>query len=388
MNNLSDAQELLSRLIAVPSVNPAHSDQASITGEARMADALTGPLKTRGLRVQRLDLYGPDRPALIAESPPAPRRLLFGVHLDTVGVDHMTRPPFEPVIENRRLYGRGACDMKGPTAALLTALTPERIQTLTRRGVQLVFVATPNEECGTLGATRLVAQTDLHADHAIILEPTRNRPVVAHKGAHWIDILLKGRSGHGSQPDSGVSSNTALASLLPRLLALHTELATAHPHPLLGPSTLNLGRIEGGVTFNIIPDATRIRIDRRIVPTEPPDAFHQGARDLLQALITTGELLDASYTLHTHTPAFATDPDSPLVRQLRTAIHHTTGHDPEPEGTSWISDASPFSQICDQILVFGPGDIAQAHTENEYIELDALARGLRIFETLLDRYHP
>lgn len=384
---MSPVQDLLTRLVAVPSVNPAHSLDADITGEARMADALTDPLEARGLRVRRLDLYGPGRPALIAESPPAPRRLMFGVHLDTVGVDHMTRPPFTPVIENGRLYGRGACDMKGATAALLTALTPDRVRALSERGVQLVFVATPNEECGTLGAARLV-EGDFRADHAVILEPTRNRPVIAHKGAHWMEIDLKGRSGHGSQPENGVSANAALASLLPRLLALHRDLAARHPHPLLGLSTLNLGRIEGGTTFNIIADHTRVQLDRRVVPSEPPEAFHDGVRELLRGLVAAGEALDASFSLHTHTSAFATDPDSQLVRHLLGAIHRATGEDPEPEGTSWVSDAAPFSRVCDEILVFGPGDIAQAHTADEYIELASLDRGVRVFETFLDTYAP
>jgi succinyl-diaminopimelate desuccinylase len=220
----------------------------------------------------------------------------------------------------------------------------------------------------------------------VVLEPTRNIPVVAHKGAHWADIVLKGKSGHGSQPASGISTHVALAHLLPRLLEFQEHCAKEYTHPLLGSSTLNIGQITGGITYNIIPDQTCIRIDRRRIPNEPAREFDGAVRDLLEELVHRNLLLEASMTVVSDTPAFATRPDSPLVIRLTDAIESITGQRPAPEGTSWVSDASPFSRVCDEILVFGPGDIAQAHTEDEFIEEASLHEGTRILGAFLDAY--
>lgn len=384
---MTSPAELLRELIRVPSVNPAHSDNALITGEHRMADALSALLSERGFEVTRHEKHGPDRPAVVAVagSADAPRSLMFEVHLDTVGVDHMTIAPFVGFERDGRIYGRGACDMKGSTAALLHALTPERIDALCQRGIRLMVVGAPDEECGTKGAATLAAN-GVRADHAVILEPTRCRPVVAHKGAYWYDVTLRGRSGHGSQPQSGVSTNEALARLLPELLRGHKALQKMHSHPLLGQSALNIGKVSGGNIYNIIPDLTRIQLDRRVIPTESPELFEQALTHLLDELKRENRILSGEWARVNDTPAFATDPDAALPQALLNAIESVTGARPPCEGTSWVSDASPFSRVCGQTIVFGPGDIAQAHTADEFIEIDELNRGAAILGRFLESY--
>lgn len=384
---LPPLHQLLRDLIQTPSVNPAHCSDPAISGEWRMADRLAALLQERGLTLERIDTPDPERPAILARAnaPQSRRTLMFEVHLDTVGIDNMTLPPFEGLIRGNRIYGRGACDMKGPAAALLHALTPARIHALTRRGISLLVVGAPDEECGTKGAETL-AKNGIGADHAIILEPTRNRPVVAHKGANWYDLTLRGRSGHGSQPEAGVSTHEALARLLPELLRAHKALQQMHAHPLLGTSSLNLGRITGGHTYNIIPDHTLLQLDRRVIPGEPPELFEQAVRHILDELIREGRLLYGSLTPVNQTPAFATSPDNPLPIALLDAIEAVTARRPPCEGSSWVSDAAPFSTTCAQTLVFGPGDIAQAHTEDEFIDLTDLETGSAILARFLDDY--
>jgi len=394
MNRGSDEQtdmkspgEILCELIRVPSVNPAHSDNTSITGERRMAEALSQHLAERGFAVEFRTDSGPGRPAVVATAGPenARRTLLFEAHLDTVGVDNMTIPPFEGYVRDGRICGRGACDMKGSTAALLHALTPARIGALARRGIRLLVVGAPDEECGTKGATTLAAN-GLRADHAVVLEPTRCIPVVAHKGAYWYDLLLQGRGGHGSQPQSGVSTNEALARLLPELLRAHKALQNMHEHPLLGHSSLNIGKITGGHIYNIIPDKTLLQLDRRVIPNEPPELFEQAVLHILDELTKEKRLLGGSCRRVNETPAFSTDPKADLPQTLLQAIQDVTGTRPDCEGTSWVSDASPLSRVCGQTVVFGPGDIAQAHTEDEFIEISALEEGSAILGRFLDIY--
>lgn len=374
-------------MIAVPSVNPAHCSDPDITGEWRMADLIEGLLRERGLVIERLHPIAEDRPAVIGRSKPTNPRtsLMVEMHLDTVGVADMTIDPFHAMVREGKLYGRGSCDMKGPAAAFLHALTPDRIEKLNDHGIELMVVATPDEETGTHGAAHLV-EVGIRADMAIILEPTRCLPVIAHKGAFWYDIELRGRSGHGSQPASGVSTNAALAHFLPELLDIHRRLSEASPHPLLGVSTLNIGRIEGGQTYNIIPERTRLHLDRRVVPSEHAETFAEEIQQLIENLTQQGLLCGGTISLNQNTLPFSTPPDAPLVQKLQRAITAVTHSPALPEGSSWVSDASPFGQVCGQTLVFGPGDISQAHTDNEYITLDQLSLGARMFAELLDHH--
>ncbi|MDF3128761.1 M20/M25/M40 family metallo-hydrolase [Kiritimatiellaeota bacterium B1221] len=380
--------EILSLLIATPSVNPAHSHNPDITGEKHMAELFIQLFNDFGLEVEILYPIGPDRPAVIGRSQPARIRstLMFEMHLDTVSVSGMTVDPFSPKIHDNKIYGRGACDMKGSMAALFYALNPERIQALADRGIQLMLVGAPDEEAGLVGATHLAAE-GLRADHAIILEPTRCLPVIAHKSARKYQVDLYGRAGHGSQPKSGVSTNTALAQFLPGILNIHADLNQKYQHLLLGKSSLNLGKISGGDSFNIIPDHTQLLLDRRVIPNEPPHLFHDQVNQLLRTMIEQKILVGGDMHLHRQSQAFSTDEQSPLVKSLQTAITRVTGEPAPCGGTSWVSDASPFSTTCGQVLVFGPGDIDQAHTENEYIEISQLERGAAILGDFLDHVH-
>ncbi|WFB35268.1 M20/M25/M40 family metallo-hydrolase [Kiritimatiellota bacterium B12222] len=379
--------DLLSQLVSTPSVNPAHSEDPSITGEERMAELFISLFKARGLSVEVTHPMGAGRPAVIGRSQPAAvhKTLMFEMHLDTVGIAHMTVDPFLAQIENGKLYGRGSCDMKGAMASLFHILTPERIESLNQKGIELILVGAPDEETGLGGSTRMAAE-GLGADIAFVLEPTQCLPVIAHKGALWYDVELKGRSGHGSQPQSGVSTNAALSDFLPALFDIHQQLTQEYSHPLLGNSTLNIGKIEGGQTYNIIPERTLLQLDRRVIPNEPSQLFPDQVNRKIQDMITAGLLLDGRCTLTSETTSFSTSDQSPLVKDLQQAITRVTGEPAPCSGTSWVSDASPFSQTCEQILVFGPGDIAQAHTDNEFIEIAQLERAASIFADFLDHF--
>jgi len=381
----SPLTDLLTRLITTSSVNPAHSNDSNITGEKRMADLFVELFAEKGLDLEVLYPMGPDRPAVIGRSKVKnpTKTLMFEMHLDTVGIADMTIDPFEAKIENGKLFGRGSCDMKGSMASLFHALTPERIEKLSHRGVQLMLLGAPDEETGLGGSTKLAAE-GLGADVAIVLEPTQCLPVIAHKGARWYEVELRGRSGHGSQPEKGVSTNAALAEFLPLLFNIHQELVKTYSHPLLGSSSLNIGKISGGQTFNIIPERTCLQLDRRIIPNEPTHLFSEQVNELIKSLIQKGSLLGGECQLFSETLPFATDKDSSLVKALQQSITRVTGNPAPCSGTSWVSDASPFSQTCKEILVFGPGDIAQAHTDNEYVEISQLECASEIFGDFID----
>lgn len=375
---------LLQRLVAVPSINPELSSDPFTAGESRMADCLTAELKSRGFRIDRVELTR-DRPNVVGRFGPASpkRRFLFESHLDTQAVHGMTVPPFAGEVSGGRLYGRGSCDMKGPMAAALHVLNAGRLDRLAKAGWEILFVGAVGEERGNLGAEQL-AESGLGADAAIVLEPTGLRIVHAHKGAFWLRVETVGVAAHGSNPKAGLSAISAMSSVMSDIERQTAEAGAQHHHAALGRPTVNIGVIRGGTSTNIVPERCEIEVDRRTLPDEDRVAIRARIEASLRALQDAGRIVGSRVEIIKDSPPFATRPDSSLIRELQAACR-AHGAEGVVEGAGWYSDAGPFSRTCPEIAVFGPGDIAQAHTADEYIELDSLQRGADILSTFLDR---
>lgn len=378
--------DILKQLIAIPSVNPEDTSDGDITGEGRLADFLAERLEGRGLRVSREDVR-PGRPNVIAESCPADGRptIMIEAHLDTVSVKGMVVDPFDPVERDGRMYGRGACDDKGPMAASLSALTADRVRALHRAGLRLVYVGAMGEEKGNHGARRLVEQGALRADQIVVLEPTDLEIVHAHKGVIWLDLELLGRAVHGSEPDRGVS---AIEGAMEFVRSIRKDLAAAVERgvtsALLGPPTVNIGRIEGGSQVNIVPASCRLQVDRRMVPGEKADKVLADFRTELDRLQARGRLTGFHLHAFQQGDPFETQPDCGLVRRFRDCLE-ACGVAPRLAGAAWYSDAGPLSALCRDVLVFGPGSIRQAHTADEFIEIQSLMTGAKVLGEWLER---
>lgn len=377
--------DCLQQLVALPSVNPEHTQDSAIANEFRVAEFLASHLSEKGFQIE-WDRAIAERPNLIASFGPdhPTRTLLLEAHTDTVGVDGMAIPPFEPRVENGRLHGRGACDTKGPMAAALCALSTDRLERLAAAGVRILFIGAFGEEKGNIGAERLVEQ-GVGADAAIILEPTDLHVVHAHKGALWVELTLSGELAHSSEPAKGLNAINAMADLLRWLQARIAADCEQQGDAALGSPTLNVGRIEGGLAINIVPHHCRVEIDRRIVPGESPDDVLQPLEQHLENMKLDGRI--RAYTLKVIKAGmpFITDPQAPLVRKLTQAIEKA-GRLAEVTTAAWYSDAGPFGKTCKEVVVFGPGSIAQAHTKDEYIEIEELVAGQRVLEHFLDAF--
>jgi acetylornithine deacetylase len=377
------AQSILEQLVSISSVNPDHHGNPEHQGEARIANFLEKHLLSRGFRVDRLEVL-PNRPNLIARAGAASPQasLCLEAHMDTVSVTGMSTEPFTPWVKDGRLYGRGACDTKGPMAAALACLTPERLAAAEAAGCELVFLGAIGEETGLLGARQLV-ESGFRTDAVVVLEPTGLQPVIAHKGACWMSYRLKGIAGHASSPAGTVNAIRGAAEFIVRAHADH-EASLVH-HPLLGESTLNIGIIQAGSAPNIVPDVCRVDLDRRYLPGESvADLLHRWTV-LLDALTDEGML--AGYEVQ---ELGITDPLIPLessfIQQEVQRILKRRGRASASVGSAWCSDAVPLSKACSDFMVFGPGDIAQAHTHDEYIELSELEQGTEIMGELLDAW--
>lgn len=375
--------ELLKELVALPSVNPDHTNVPEWANEFRVAEFLGAHLAAKGFRLT-WDRLSPERGSVVGTYGPEQPvyTLLLEAHLDTVGVEGMVIPPFDPRVENGRVHGRGSCDTKGPMAAALCALTPTRLEALAAAGVRVLFVGAFGEEKGNVGAERLV-EKGLGADAAIILEPTECALVYAHKGVLWFELTLSGEPAHSSDPAKGLNAINAMSDLLSWLQAGIARDMEACPPSDLGGPTLNVGRIEGGVAINIVPQRCLIEVDRRMVPGEDPDA-------LLRPLAAQLEQMQAESRIRAYTLRiikaglpFITRPDAPLVQDLSSALV-AAGRPVQLATAAWFSDAGPFAQTCKEVVVFGPGSIHQAHTKDEYIEIEELLAGCETLGHYLD----
>lgn len=305
----------------------------------------------------------------------ARRTFLFEVHQDTVPVDHMTIPPFGGTVENGRLHGRGACDIKGGMAAMLTAFA-RLVNEKPAGAANVVMACTVDEEHTFLGVQELVRR-GVKADGAIVAEPTQLQIVHAHKGAARWHLDATGRACHSSRPEQGVNAIYRMAQLLSAIERYAETLRAAPPDPLLGPPTLSVGRIEGGTSVNTVPDRCRVEIDRRLIPGEAPRAALEWFQAFLQR-----EINPTDYPFECSEPWLALPALSPvnsgeLVDRLGRAIDAVLGsHDvvTVPYGT----DASTIAEAGIPAVVFGPGDIAQAHTRDEWVALTEVEQASEI----------
>jgi acetylornithine deacetylase/succinyl-diaminopimelate desuccinylase family protein len=375
---------LLRQLVGIPSVNPVFSNDPGVRGEARLADCLARYLSERGFRIERHEVLE-GRPNIVGRfgSEKPVRTLLIEAHLDTQGIEGMTVKPFAGEVSGGRLYGRGACDTKGPMAAALAAMEPAVLDALARSGGQLIFVGAVGEEKGNLGAEQLV-DAGVGADEALILEPTGGAIVHAHKGTLWFELEIRGRAAHGSNPGLGRNAIDGMVSALGAVRAVVEGAGRPPSHPLLGDATLNVGLIRGGAAINIVPDRCVAEIDHRTLPGDDQGLRLRDIREALTRLRSDGAFDEFDLRVIKDGTPFETDPDTALVRRLAACCRDVAGG-ARCEGAAWFSDAGPFARTCSQVAVFGPGSIAQAHTADEYIELDRLEEGREILKRFLLR---
>ncbi|HMP73636.1 MAG TPA: M20 family metallopeptidase [Kiritimatiellia bacterium] len=375
--------QLLRELVSIPSVNPLLADDPDIAGEARLGSFVARWFDERGFRVSEATLT-PGRPNVMARrGPEAPRMtVMFEAHLDTQGIHGMTVEPFAGHVVDGRMYGRGACDMKGAMAAAMTALDdPERLERLEAAGVAILFVGAIGEETGNEGALELAGMR-VGADFAIVLEPTDLNLVRAHKGVAWMEVELVGRAAHGSVPEQGRNAIEGMMEFLDRFRAMD-EVRFPPAHSLLGCPTLNVGKIWGGTSINIVAERCRVGLDRRMLPGEQVEEIVALAQAVVDEVVEAGYALEGSARLLKSGIAYETKADAELIDRLGAAIE-AEGVARVVRGAGWYSDAGPFSRTCGEVVVFGPGSIDQAHTADEYIELEEVAKATRILARFLD----
>lgn len=374
MNPLpSNVTELAQALVRIPSVNPDGDPGTPHTGEQACAEFVADFLRSLGAQADLREVQ-PGRPNVVARfaSDSVKPRLLFAPHVDTVSVAGMTIEPFGGELRDGRIYGRGASDTKGPMASMLWAVCECRdiLPTLTH---EIWFAGLMGEEAGQDGAKALAAQENF--DFVIVGEPTDFEIVFKHKVDVTARIVAKGRAAHSSCPERGENAITKLASGLLSLQEALTDYFKTIEDPVLGRPTFSVGTIRGGAKFNIVPDHAEAVLDMRLLPSQWKDNEAAAVFDVIRAACPglSVERLGGSQPLDT-------DPSHPLVAELVAAGGRTAG-------AAWFCDAAIFSAKGMPAVAVGPGSIAQAHTEDEFIEVSALENGVEFFKRFLRSLH-
>lgn len=369
--------ELLAELVRRPSVNPMGRTDipAELLYESRVTDFWEGQLRALGVPVERQEVL-PGRCNLVTRyTPPSPPfSLLFEAHQDTVPVDGMVIDPFAATIRDGKLYGRGACDVKAGGVAMFAAFARlVREQPANSAAVTLAF--TVDEEHTFLGIQHLM-KSGVTADFAVVAEPTGLDIVRAHKGVVRWQVETTGVACHSSTPEKGVSAVYRMGRLLAGVEEFAGRLRQSRTDEWLGVPTLSVGVIAGGVSPNTVPDRCRIDIDRRLLPGESPaDAVAD-----LDVFLRTYPGIDFPFT--SLPPRLACPPLAPagggaFVEQLGASIDAVTGTH-KVVGVPYGTDASTVQEAGVPAVVFGPGDIAQAHTKDEWVELAQVERAADI----------
>jgi acetylornithine deacetylase/succinyl-diaminopimelate desuccinylase-like protein len=369
MTSPRSVSELAQALVRIPSVNPDGDPGTDRTGEQACAEYIAGFLRVIGAEVSLQDVHS-RRPNVVARFPAggAKPRLLFAPHTDTVSVAGMTIDAFGGEIREGKIFGRGTSDTKGPMAAMLWALHDSR-DLLPHLSHEIWFAGLMGEEAGQDGAKALAAKEKF--DFVVVGEPTDLEVVFKHKVDFTARIIATGRAAHSSCPERGENAITKLAAGLLSLEKALSAYFAKISDPVLGHPTFSIGTIRGGTKFNIVPDHAEAVIDLRLLPSQWKDG---DAREVFEVMRSACPGLTVEKIAGSE--ALDTDPSHPLIAKLV----EVGG---KPAGAAWFCDAAIFSAAGTPAVAVGPGSIAQAHTEDEFIEVAALEHGVEFFKKFL-----
>ena len=366
MSRLSSLNRLLWELVELPSINPSleHEDEG-LSGEEKIAIYLEDLAKVAGIETKRMKVL-PGRQNLILRLKPSRKiktRIMLTPHMDVVPAEP---DAFNPKIKNECLFGRGACDTKGSIASFFHAFLRLSKEANRPKNTEIIFVGLVDEEFGQAGS-RVLARKGPKAKLAIVGEPTSLRVVSAHKGNLWIRLSTTGKAAHGSTPQHGTNAITRMSPILEALTNDYQKLLSKKNHPLLGSPTISIGTIRGGSQPNVVPESCEIEIDRRTIPGETDESVEKEMRNLFRKLKIKSPEFSATRSVPCH--PLETDPTLPLVRSFLKASNRRT-----TIGVPYFTDASPLSMQGTAALVYGPGNIAQAHSKNEWVSLEEVEK--------------
>jgi len=366
-----ELNDLLQGLIQIKSVNPPGN-------ENKIANFIKKFLLKNNIHSELVPLEE-GRSSVVAEiEGEEERNITLCGHIDTVRVkeEDWTKPAFQGLIENGKMFGRGASDMKGGVAAILyAAVLLKRRGIVPKKTVQLALTA--DEEWGYRGAKNLVDGGYFDwTDFLIITEPSNLQVSTGEKGELWIKAKFYGKSAHGSTPEVGVNTIIPGSELVVNVTGRYEKIFEAEP--FWGKTSMNIGQFHGGVQVNIVPNYSEIQLDFRVISEEDKEKAVELVRKTGEEIAKKYKVRFAEEIFNYHPPIF-TSPDNHYVEKFLQAAGAK-----EVIITRYCTDGATIIPIKKMpFIIFGPGDIAQAHQNDEYIELESLYQSVDTFVEFL-----
>lgn len=382
--------ESVAEIVRIPSVNPLQpgprAEAAGPIGEAALANHLAKRFEALGATEVVLDEALEGRPNVYGFfSGRTDRLVVLDVHTDTVTVEHMTDPPFDGRIENGAVWGRGALDTKASMGVMLALLEGWQAAGV-RPEPTLLVVGSISEEAGGLpGAARFrewAEGRNLEIDQMMVAEPTKLAPIHGHKGGVGVTVTVHGASAHSALPHLGKNAIVAAAPVILAFQAEHERLQALTPSTELGNSTVSVTVIEGGTGGNVIPASCTVRVGQRVVPGEDANEVYERlvkiAEDACPLPVTCEPMRSPEQDGRYGSDAFYQPADSPFIQLLASV----TGNSPTvaPYGTN----ALRYVGFVNELVVFGPGSIDDAHLATEHIDIADLVRLAEVYTAWLN----
>lgn len=369
MDSVQQAVELTRQFIQIPSESSESTLTDPTAPETIMEKKLLDFATKTGLQAFRLPVTDKRSNVIIEFGGKGPRLLVVG-HMDTVSAKGMA-DPFSARLDNGSIFGRGACDDKGPLASALAVLAWMKTEGYTP-AFDLTFAATVDEECSLAGAERLATWIDSF-DLCLALEPTELRIVCAHKGGLRLRVQTTGKAVHSSSPERGINAIDKMLPVIEALQGFRQRLAQQTAHPFCGRDTLSFTTLQAGSSSNIIPDACTMTVDIRLQPGSKPEDVYRALCEVVPKE-TTIDLLFAGAGIET-------DCNLPTIQKLSAAIADC-GITPGPVAANYATDCSRLARK-GPCIVWGPGNIRQAHQLDEFIETRQIAIAVNILKKFL-----
>ena len=379
---MDEITRLLSDLVAINSTNPEYSDNAS--GEKEIGDYIYDYFKRSGIECERQDVTGP-RSNIIARvhgnrGDKHKKTILLCSHMDTVFIEGMI---FKPQIKEGKLYGPGACDAKASLVAMMNAL--KLISRLKERKHDIWFLAVVSEEIFHLGATRFLK--DFRSfDACVIGEPSRLNIGTAHKGFIRLKIRTYGKSAHGATPELGINAVYTMNEIISEIKDVLIPSLKNIRHDSLGNPTINLGKIEGGVNFNLVPDSCTILIDRRTLPGEDTEEVLDTFRESVKKITakdpeSKAEIIDDINI----SPSLETDKRERIILAAEKSVNLVTSSK-RCFGFPYVTDGGLVAREGIPTIILGPGDAGNCHILEEYVDLPELEQASEIYKNIYLNY--
>jgi len=366
--------KLAQEMIRIPTQNPPGNERAC-------AEYIHRTLTHWGIETEMVFEPFPQRPQVVTvvKGRESGRTLIINGHMDVVpegSRSHWKYDPYGGVVEGGRIYGRGSCDMKGGLAAMIILA-----KILRESGFpcgEVVFQFVIGEESGEPGTKHLLLRKGVRGDYGIVLEPTTLRVATAEKGLAWFRITLLGKPAHASVAEQGINAIEKAIKLGGRLLEYDKKLRT-HVHPLLGSRRCTMTMMNAGTKENTVPESCSLILDRRFNPEETVDQVENELKELLDQLT----LEDSNFKYQIERTMVYEAAEIPvdflLANVLRKHAAQISGVSKEPFGTMYSTDVRNFINDAKiPAVTFGPGDVRQAHTFNESIEIKQIVECIKI----------